>query len=361
MRRPLAYSGVMVVLLCLWTVMAHAITLHVTDDTFTQKEAPNAQSGGTAALSVDNRNLNREHITYGLFDLALLPPNAAIDKAVLRFFVQNVAQAGKIKISVVTGGPWTEQTLTWNNAQSLSAVPAVMASIFAADEGSYVTVDITPVVQNWVNGTPANLGLALRGDSPTLNITLNSKENANTSHPMELEVALMGGPAGPPGPTGPQGATGPQGPQGLQGATGPQGPAGTTGATGDTGPQGPQGVAGPPGPVGPTGPPGPAGRTFLGAWNNSTAYVVDDVVTADGETWIAVAANTNSQPTDSNPHWNKLAAKGADGAQGLQGAPGATGPVGAIGATGATGPQGPVGPQGLSKPTLSAPRTPPSA
>jgi endosialidase-like protein/collagen triple helix repeat protein len=82
--------------------------------------------------------------------------------------------------------------------------------------------------------------------------------------------------------------------------------------------------------------------TFLGAWNSSTAYVVDDVVTANGETWIAIAANTNSQPTDSNAHWDKLAAKGADGTQGPQGPPGATG------ATGATGPQGPTGPTGAT-------------
>jgi hypothetical protein len=108
---------------------------------------------------------------------------------VLRFFVQNVAQAGKIHIAVVTGGPWAEQTLSWNTAPGVAAVPAVTASIFAADEGSYVTVDITSVVQTWVNGTQANLGLALRGDSPALNMTLNSKENTGTSHPMELESA----------------------------------------------------------------------------------------------------------------------------------------------------------------------------
>jgi hypothetical protein len=43
------------------------------------------------------------------------------------------------------------------------------------------------------------------GDSPAPNIALDSKENTSTSHPMELEVVLEGGPAGPPGPTGAQG------------------------------------------------------------------------------------------------------------------------------------------------------------
>jgi hypothetical protein len=84
--------------------------------------------------------------------------------------------------------------------------------------------------------------------------------------------------------------------------------------------------------------------TFLGAWQSSTTYAVDDVVTENGETWIAIAANTNSQPTDSNPEWAKLAAKGADGTPGPQGLPGATGATGPAGPQGATGPQGPQGP-----------------
>ena len=86
MRRPMACMGVLAAMLCRWTGVVHAITLHVTDDTFTQKESPNVQSGSVASLSINNRNLTKEHITYALFDLALLPPTAAIDKAVLRFF-----------------------------------------------------------------------------------------------------------------------------------------------------------------------------------------------------------------------------------------------------------------------------------
>ena len=79
-------DGVLAAMLCRWTGVAHAITLHVTDDTFTQQESPNAHPGSAASLSINNRNLTKEHITYALFDLALLPPTAAIDKAVLRFF-----------------------------------------------------------------------------------------------------------------------------------------------------------------------------------------------------------------------------------------------------------------------------------
>lgn len=111
-------------------------------------------------------------------------------------------------------------------------------------------------MQAWVNGTQANLGLAIRGASPTLNIAVDSKENADTGHPMELEVVLEGGPAGPPGSVG---ATGPQGPVGPPGPEGPPGPQGLAGLPGPEGPQGLQGLQGEPGPPGPQGDQGPPG------------------------------------------------------------------------------------------------------
>jgi hypothetical protein len=252
--------------------------LNVTDDAFTQKDKPTTTSGTATSLAVKNsQGTAKEHITYALFDLDLLPDSTNIDRAVLRFFVKNVSQAGKLQIYEVTGA-WTEQTLTANNAPaSVAATPAV--SIGTADKGSYVMVDITQMVRNWVADpvNHPNFGLAIRGDSPALSIHLDSKETTSTSHPMELEIVLVTGPAGPPDPTGPTGPSGAMGPQGPIGPQGPQGP------QGEPGPQGTQ---------------GPVGITFLGTWNSSTAYVVDDVVTANGETWLAVAATpTSCRPT----------------------------------------------------------------
>jgi hypothetical protein len=334
--------------------------LHVTDDTFSQKERPTTLSAAAASLEISNTNLAREHITYVLFDVAdLLAPNTVIDTAVLRFFVNTVLQAGQLNIFVVTSGGVNEQTLTWNTAPPIDTTAAASVSISPNDKGTYVTVPLTAVVQNWVANPATNFGLAIRGGSPAVSMALDSKENTSASHPIELEVVLTGGPIGPMGPQGPAG------PQGVQGATGPQGPQGPVGPQGDTGPQGPQGLQGDTGPqgpqgiAGPQGPSGPVGMTFLDIWNSSTAYVVDDVVTANGETWIAVAANTNSPPTDSNPEWAKLAARGADGAPGPQGPGGPAGPQGATGpqgpqgpqgAIGETGPQGPAGPQGATGP-----------
>lgn len=51
---------------------------------------------------------------------------------------------------------------------------------------------------------------------------------------------------------------------------------------------------------------------FRGAYNNSTAYVVDDIVTSSDETFICILASTGNA-TSNATYWTKLAAKGTDG------------------------------------------------
>ncbi len=199
-----------------------------------------------------------------------------------------------------------------------------------------------------------------------------------------FEVTL--GAAGSPGPTGPQGPLGFQGPPGAQGLTGPagapgaagpQGVKGNIGATGSIGPQGGQGPIGPAGAMGAAGPagstgaigpagavgatgapgaPGPAGMpgvagqsiNWRNGWSNSTSYAVNDAVSLNGSSYIAIASSTSMSP-DANPAvWSLLASIGGAGPAGAAGSDGATGPAGPIGFQGIQGPQGSpgTGPQG---------------
>ena len=50
---------------------------------------------------------------------------------------------------------------------------------------------------------------------------------------------------------------------------------------------------------------------FRGAYNASTSYVIDDIVTYQDETYIAITATTGNLPTVTS-NWTKLAAKGTD-------------------------------------------------
>lgn len=105
-----------------------------------------------------------------------------------------------------------------------------------------------------------------------------------------------------------------------------------------------------------------------GGWLINTKYVVGDVVTYSGTSYIAKKASENVMPPTAGV-WQLLAATGPAGpagATGPGGAPGsdgaagpagpkgdtgsvgAPGPAGGAGATGATGATGPTGPAGLS-------------
>jgi hypothetical protein len=125
------------------------------------------------------------------------------------------------------------------------------------------------------------------------------------------------------------------------GTTGATGPAGLNGPAGPTGVVGPQGVPGAVGATGATGPQGPAVANYLGSYQSSANYALNDAVSWQGSTYVSlIAGNHGNTPSQSAAQWAVLAA------QGIAGTAGATGPSGAIGATGLAGATGAAGPQG---------------
>lgn len=152
------------------------------------------------------------------------------------------------------------------------------------------------------------------------------------------------GPAGDPGDDGPQGVPGEQGIPGEQGEQGIQGEQGLQGIQGIPGEQGDPGVDGAPGAPGSV---GPAGVEWRGVWSAATNYIVDDAVSRNGNSYVAIAPSLNSAPPSAN--WDLLSVKGDTGdpgPQGIQGVPGIAGADGAAGAQGLQGTQGIQGVQG---------------
>lgn len=250
-----------------------------------------ARQGNTLQVDyqVNGQGADQSWEGYVQFNLSGFPSNltaAMIEKATVVLYVEAGGNPGTVTICQLSQS-WSPSTITGNNAPSCTNTNEVAFAVSATQlrNGSFITVDITPIVQSWYGGG-SNFGIMLSADAPasgTGNGT-NVQFDSQANNPPVLNIVLQSqGPAGPPGPAGPQGATGlqgpagpagpvgatgpvgpagaigpagPQGPIGLQGATGPAGPAG---ATGPAGPAGPQGATGPEGPVGPTGPAGPAG------------------------------------------------------------------------------------------------------
>lgn len=94
-----------------------------------------------------------------------------------------------------------------------------------------------------------------------------------------------------------------------------------------------------PGPQGIQGIQGVPGINWQGVWSGATAYVVDDAVSYNGSSWIALRSNTNVAPVE-GLDWTIVAAKGDQGIQGIQG------PQGIQGIQGNQGIQGPIGDPG---------------
>jgi hypothetical protein len=62
---------------------------------------------------------------------------------------------------------------------------------------------------------------------------------------------------------------------------------------------------------------GDKGLQYQGAWLNTTSYVVDDVVVYNGSSFICIQANTNQTPQSGN-YWSLVASKGDKGNVGAQ-------------------------------------------
>lgn len=320
-------------------------------DAHVSSAQPTVNSG-----TLSNLNVGGVYTALVQFDLGTLPTGttaAQISKATLRVYCNRADVPGSVQVQAVGAG-WTELGVTYASQPTLGAV---VQTGQVAGAGEFVTFDVTAAVQGWVSAPATNFGLAVVAPAGSGTVVqFDSKENDETAHAPELDIAMVGTGSG----------TGTVGPQGIQGATGATGATGPTGAQGPAGPMGPQGLQGLPGvngvvgPQGPAGPAGPAGSggtggaiAYQGAYNSAANYVVGDVVQWEGSSWVSlVGTNVGNTPGVAPSAWGLMAAAGAQGPAGAQGAPGAPGPVGATGAS-VQGPMGPAGPSGATGATGS--------
>jgi hypothetical protein len=385
--RRILWSAVLAIAVLLLPHRVAAQSATVTDDAFlssnsnTQQLNLNGQgialivAGSSATVGNSSVGTTKTYIKFQL--QSSLPPSTAaanVAKATLKLYLSPLTKpSGTIDIYPITSA-WTESTLNSSSPPTLASTAFAM-QILVGQANSFLVVDVTKLVQEWLmgsaNGGIDNDGIALVADTSTTYVVFDSKESIVTSHEPRLEMVLVNS-----GPQGPAGSQGPQGPQGMQGPQGNAGPQGIPGPTGGIGPQGPIGInnlgtwtkstpymqndavsdansfwlalianqGSEPSVTNPNWQLLAAGINNRGLWSAGNSYNVNDSVSDQGSFWLAVqaiAANTpNSEPSTTNASWQQLAAQGA---QGLQGPSGAQGPQGAQGPMGFIGPQGPPG------------------
>ncbi len=291
------------------------------------------------AGSLSNLNVGGGYTALVQFNLGVLPVGttaAQIARATLRVYCNRADTPGAVAVQSV-GGSWTESSVTYATEPALGAT---VQTAQVGTVGAFVTFDVTSTVQGWVSSPGSNNGLALTAAAAV--VQFDSKENDETSHAPQLEIALAAG-------------SGTGGTAGATGATGAIGPAGATGAQGIQGPMGPIGLTGAAGATGATGAEGPAGVSgsfaYQGTYSSTANYAAGEVVGWQGSSYVSLAAaNHGNTPGVSPGEWGLLSAAGATGATGAAGAVGSTGPQGPVGfgLTGATGAAGPAGATGAT-------------
>ena len=151
------------------TVTLQRGTYGAVADTFLSAAEPRKNHGDQRKLRVSRRN---EALLR--FDVAAIPANAVVTSAALTVFVNGGDDEddddcddgdheghpiAPLKLHRVTRA-WAERTVTYASfGQQFD--PAVAGVIALSNRTSYKTVDLTPLVQSWVNGTRPNYGLLI--------------------------------------------------------------------------------------------------------------------------------------------------------------------------------------------------------
>jgi hypothetical protein len=181
-------AAVLMLLLFVATVTFAQIT--PSDDAYVNSAAPTANYGTAGTLDVSSA----ADTVFIRFDLTAVPASytgAFIAKATLKLYVNTVTTAGSFNVDLVNG-TWTEKTIDYSKEPALGTTIAASVPLTTASKGTYVEIDITPAMVEWLNGTQPNDGIALVANSPLV-ATFDSKENTAASHSAEIDIVYASG------------------------------------------------------------------------------------------------------------------------------------------------------------------------
>jgi len=197
-----------------------AVTAHVSDDMETNQGRAQAP-GATPSLAIGGRS-----ITYLKFDLDTLPENlsgAGVAKATLDVWVSRVDKPGSVDVFRLRDD-WNESRGGTRRDPRLGELIYQGFPVSASNQQGFLSIDITPLVSAWVDGSLPNQGVALVAGDTETRFVIDSKENRAGGHEPSIEISLGLSGGGPSstlpilGPPGPQGVAGPAGPTGPPGA-----------------------------------------------------------------------------------------------------------------------------------------------
>ena len=160
------------------------------DDTYIRGDQPSNNFGSDNKFEVRPDNgADRRGLVK--FDLSSIPANATITSATLYLFEQSSKSGQTTSLHRVTSN-WNENSATWQSWGSPGGDfdSSISYYTFIPDQGNcLVTLDVTSLVQLWVNGTYLNHGLMLYSAGPNHTISYTSKEDGTASRQPKLDIS----------------------------------------------------------------------------------------------------------------------------------------------------------------------------
>ena len=167
----------------------------VSDDTYIKEDTPSQTYGNDAQLHTYYKFLeNRTQRTLYRFDLenSGIPAGAQVVSAIARLFVVDTNDLAPVTVHRVTAD-WTEDGVTWDSiamhhdSSSLASIPT------GSPAGQAVAVNITSLVQAWLNDSTTNQGIMLKTTWSDDLAQFTSKEYGNIDQRPELVIKVSDG------------------------------------------------------------------------------------------------------------------------------------------------------------------------
>jgi M6 family metalloprotease-like protein len=151
------------------------------EDVTVDGSLPDVNLGGADQLEL--RQIATSTSAYVLlwFDLSAIPATANVISATLDLFVTDTWWPGEVSISAHRiVGRWTEAGVTWNTQP---AIDPGGSSVVTPVPGSYISLDVTAIAQQWVSSTNRGLMLQPGPEREGFNVFFTSRESIGRRMP----------------------------------------------------------------------------------------------------------------------------------------------------------------------------------
>lgn len=162
------------------------------DDAFIRASSPDSNFGYLPDIEVRPDNgANRRGLVR--FDLSSIPQGISVTSATLYLYEKD-RKLDQVTFIYKVTTPWNENSVTWNypwlipggdfdNSHAYASFPPIQSNCM-------LTIDLTSLVQEWINGSP-NYGFLLYSTGPNHILRYSSKENIAIGEHPKLHVSYI--------------------------------------------------------------------------------------------------------------------------------------------------------------------------